>query len=134
MASIPCFLCRSDLDIRKDKNGKRYFICNDCGVQAFIRRKAGISHLAKLVRQLKKRNSKTIGGKKSPFEVGAALCEIDELKRQIKKLKSKTGFFSSDPDKKRVIKALEARVSALLSMLEKYAKDVRPITKTKNIS
>jgi hypothetical protein len=133
-AKLPCFLCSVDLEIRTDKNGKRYFICDECGVQAFIRRKAGISRLAKLVRQLKNRNSKTIGENKSPFEIGAALIEIDELKKKIKKLKAKQGLFSSDPENQRAAKALQERVNALLSMLEKHAKIVRPITKTKNIS
>ncbi len=131
-AKLPCFLCSSDLEIRTDKNGKRYFICDDCGVQAFIRRKAGISRLAKLVRQLKKGKSKTTFLKKSSHEMGAVLAEIDELKRQIKKRKGKGGLFSN-PEDKRVTKALQERVNALLPILEKHAKNVRPITKTKTI-
>lgn len=133
-AKLPCFLCSADLEIRTDKNGKRYFICDECGVQAFVRRKAGISRLAKLVRQLKKINSKGIWENKSPFEIGAILTEIDELKKQIKKLKAKRGLFSADRESKRIAKALQERVNALLSMLEKHAKNVRPIAKTKNIS
>ena len=133
-AKLPCFLCSADLEIRTDKNGKRYFICDECGVQAFIRRKAGISRLAKLVRQFKKRNSKGIRENKSSFEIGAILAEIDELKKQIKKLKAKSGLFSADRDSKRIAAALQERVNALLSMLEKHAKSGRPILKTKNIS
>src|SRR5262249_38327515 len=129
MAHIPCFLCRDDLEIRKDKNGKRYFICDGCGVQAFIRRKPGISKLAKLVRQLKKRKPE-ISGQKQRFEFSTALNELDELQQQIKKLeKQKTGFLSADPDKKRLIKVLRTRVSTLFSMLEKHAKDELPIAK-----
>jgi hypothetical protein len=134
ISHIPCFLCRADLEIRKDKNGKRYFICDECGVQAFVRRKTGISRLAKLVRQLKKGNSKGTRENKSPFEIGAILTEIDELKKQIKKLKTKSGLLSADRDSKRIAAALQERVNALLSMLEKHAKNVRPIAKTKNIS
>lgn len=133
-AKLPCFLCSTALEIRTDKNGKRYFICDECGVQAFIRRKAGISRLAKLVRQLKKGNSKGISGNKSPFEIGAVLAEIDELRKQIKRLKAKSGLFSADRDSKRIAKALQERVTTLLSMLEKHAKNVRPITKARNIS
>jgi hypothetical protein len=131
-AKLPCFLCFADLEIRTDKNRKRYFICDECGVQAFVRRKAGISRLAKLVRQLGKRKSKT--NSKSPFEISAALSEIAELKTQIKNLKAKESLFSSDPENKRLKQILQGRVNALLSMLEKHAKTVRPITKTKNIS
>jgi 5'-3' exonuclease len=133
-AKLPCFLCSADLDIRTDKNGKRYFICDECGVQAFIRRKLGISRLAKLVRQLKKGDSKRIGENKSQLEISATLAEIDELKKQIKKLKEKRGPFSADPENRRIAQALQSRVNALLSMLEKQAKSVRPVTKTKNIS
>lgn len=134
-AKLPCFLCSADLEIRTDKNGKRYFICDECGVQAFVRRKAGISRLAKLVRGLRRRNSKLILARNSSFEVFSLVSEIGKLKGQIKNLRSKTGFFSTDADKKRVIAALEARVSALLSTLEKRAGDVRPFSQqTKNIS
>src|SRR5262249_9229364 len=110
------------------KNGKRYFICDGCGVQAFVRRKPGISRLAKLVRQFKKRKPE-ISSRKPLFEFSAALAEIDELQQKIKRLKSKTGFFSADSDKKRVLKVLQTRVTALFSMLEKHAKDELPIAK-----
>ncbi len=46
---IPCLLCGEMAEIRKDKNKKPYFICDECGVQAFIRRKLGIHRLGKLV-------------------------------------------------------------------------------------
>lgn len=128
MAHIPCFLCRDDLEIRKDKNGKRYFICDGCGVQAFVRRKQGISKLAKLVRQLKKR-SPEIKSPHAQFEFSAALNEIDQLQKQINRLKSKTGFFSADADKKKLLKVLQTRVSALFSVLEKHATNVRPSAK-----
>src|SRR5215469_10961751 len=117
MLHIPCFLCRDDLEIRKDKNGKRYFICDGCGVQAFVRRRQGISKLAKLVRQLKKQKPE-VSSQKQLFEFSAALNELEQLQQQIKKLeKQKTGFFSADPDKKRLIKVLKMRVSALFAML-----------------
>src|SRR5438309_10819335 len=93
-AKLPCFLCSADLELRMDKNGKRYFICDECGVQAFIRRKPGISKLAKLVRQFKRTKSKIDSDKKSPFQFCAIITEIDELKEQIKKQKSKQGLFS----------------------------------------
>jgi hypothetical protein len=46
--SIPCFLCHDAVVIRHDKNQKPYFICDGCGIQAFIRRKSGIRLLEKL--------------------------------------------------------------------------------------
>ena len=53
MASIPCFLCGTDLAIRTDKNKKRYFICDHCGVQAFVRKETGIVLLENLLRNLR---------------------------------------------------------------------------------
>src|SRR5215472_9097655 len=55
MTSIPCFLCGSDLPIRTDKNKKRYFICDHCGVQAFVRKSEGISRLEDLLKSLRTR-------------------------------------------------------------------------------
>lgn len=46
--SIPCFLCHDPVVIKRDKNQKPYFICHECGIQAFIRRKQGIRLLKKL--------------------------------------------------------------------------------------
>lgn len=129
MASIPCFLCGTDLPIRTDKNEKRYFICDHCGIQAFVRKQAGISNLEELLDNFRTQDFQFARHKQSFFQICAVLKEIDDLKGQIKKLKSQTGFFSEDPDKVRAIKALKARVSALLSMLEEHAKDVQPITK-----
>jgi hypothetical protein len=124
---IPCFLCGADLPIRIDKNKKRYFICDHCGVQAFIRKEAGISHLEELLRNLRTQAFEFAKHKESFFQICAILNEISDLKGQIKKLERQKGFFSLDADKVRALKALKTRVSALLSALEKHAKTVQPI-------
>jgi hypothetical protein len=41
---FPCPLCGAGLPILTSKRGKPYFICNLCGVQIFVRGKAGIAH------------------------------------------------------------------------------------------
>jgi hypothetical protein len=127
MALIPCFLCGVDVPIRIDKNNKRYFICNECGVQAFIRTEKGITRLDDLLRSLRTRNFEFTKHKESFFQICAILREIDDLKGQIKQLKRKRGFFSTDADTQRAIKALRTRVKALLSVLEEHAKSVQPI-------
>jgi hypothetical protein len=134
MAVIPCFLCGSDLQIRTDKNDKRYFICDHCGIQAFVRKEAGILRLEKLLQNLRARDFQFAKHEESFFQICAVLNEIGDLKKEITKQERQRSFFSPDADKERAIKALKARVSALLSTLEKYAKDVQPIAKTKNIS
>ena len=129
MAVIPCFLCGADLSIRTDKNKKRYFICDQCGVQAFVRKQDGISRLEELLQSLRTRDFEFAKHKDSFFQICAVLNEIKDLKGQIKKLEAQRGFFSTDRDRERAINALSARVSALLSTLEKYAKNVTPISK-----
>lgn len=50
-AEFPCPLCERKLEIRKTvkKNPKPYMICEDCGVQLFVRGKTGIDRLKKKV-------------------------------------------------------------------------------------
>src|SRR5215469_14771792 len=50
-SEFPCPLCGAALLIRNSKNKKPYCICNDCGIQLFVRGKAGIARLLKLVRE-----------------------------------------------------------------------------------
>jgi predicted RNA-binding Zn-ribbon protein involved in translation (DUF1610 family) len=47
---FPCPLCGAGLPILISKRSKPYFTCNSCGVQIFIRGKAGISRLSKLAK------------------------------------------------------------------------------------
>jgi hypothetical protein len=129
VADIPCFLCGTDLEIRTDKNKKRYFICDHCGVQSFVRKETGILLLEELLRNLRTRDFEFAKHKESFFRICAVLNEISDLKGQIKKLERQRGLFSADSDKERAIKALKARVSALLSALQKHSKEVPAIAK-----
>lgn len=42
---IRCFLCGEEIEVKNSKKGKPYFICDPCGLQAFIRREKGIERL-----------------------------------------------------------------------------------------
>lgn len=46
---FPCPVCGEGLDVRTQKRGKPYVICNRCGVQLFIRLEAGIRKFHELV-------------------------------------------------------------------------------------
>jgi hypothetical protein len=129
MASISCFLCGADLEIRTDKHEKPYFICDHCGVQTFVRKQAGIVQLEKLLRNLRTQDFQFAKHRESFLQVCAILREIDDLQGEIRKLEDKIGFFSDDPAAERAIEALRARISALLSVLEKHAENVQEITK-----
>jgi len=111
---IPCFLCGEEIEIKNSKKGKPYFICDPCGLQAFIRRDKGIERLKTWMeegeREFKKRNGngllelvkqiealeakrKEIETKKclvpvkeTKFIEAALKKEIIEIKRQVRKV------------------------------------------------
>lgn len=45
MRAFPCPLCSELRELRIDKNQKPYLICDECGVQLFIRKDAGSRRL-----------------------------------------------------------------------------------------
>jgi transcription elongation factor Elf1 len=46
---FPCPVCLQPLDVRMSKRDKPYVICSPCGVQMFIRERAGIAAFRQLV-------------------------------------------------------------------------------------
>lgn len=48
-AEVACPLCGEPVPVRVDRKGKPYFTCNECGLQAFVRRDQGIDVLAEMV-------------------------------------------------------------------------------------
>ncbi len=48
---FPCPVCLKPLDVRMSKRKKPYVICSPCGVQMFIRERAGIETFSALVEQ-----------------------------------------------------------------------------------
>lgn len=53
---FPCPVCLRLLDVRTSKRKKPYVICSPCGVQMFIRERAGIEAFEALVEQGRKDN------------------------------------------------------------------------------
>jgi len=53
---FPCPLCAKGLDVRQTKKKKPYVICDPCGVQLFIRSKAGMQSFNQLVGDAERRN------------------------------------------------------------------------------
>ena len=105
MGSIPCFLCGAQLRLRTDKNSKVYVICDPCGLQAFVRRKQGMARL-KLLQSSLDRTALT----RKPdtlFRIQAILQEIEDLKKEIRRINSwlTFQFFFPDPD---VVRARDA--------------------------
>jgi len=92
--SLPCLLCGSKLEKRVTKNGKPYFVCDPCGIQLFVRRKAGIARLENLMRIAEKNAIPFTKHAQKLFEVQAILNDIQGTKSQIQKVESEIGIFS----------------------------------------
>ncbi len=101
--SIPCFLCNDPVEIRRDKRGKLYFICESCGIQAFVRRKSGISRLENLIGEIQK--NVTDG-----LKIAAITSHLRFLQTEKYKLESRQWIFGlGDPDK--LFKEAEIKIS-----------------------
>lgn len=118
---IPCFLCGENTDLRRDKNGKIYFICDSCGVQAFIRRRSGMERLNELGDQLKKNEiaQRVIGGRF--LEIQSRVREIEQLREEISRIDEKLGLIFIDENLARVKKSLENRLKHCVAELEKIS-------------
>jgi len=121
MAKIPCFLCSQELQQRKDKNDKPYFICDPCGVQMFIRGRQGIENLAQLMATLRKHDFPFREHARVLYEIQATLTEIRGIKKEIKELDSVLNIFSDDEYKERTRELLNRRIENLLLRLEQIA-------------
>jgi hypothetical protein len=122
MLQLPCFLCGKQLDLRTDRNHKRYVICNGCGLQAFVRRAEGIENLERLIRALKSRDLPIREHAHVLFEIRAILQELDGIGHELKKLDDSISIFSNTrKEKNRARKLLEKRMQTLLADLERIA-------------
>jgi hypothetical protein len=95
---FPCFLCGEFIEIKYSKRNKPYFICDPCGLQAFIRRDKGINRLNKL-KGNKSFNSPEI--KNSPNLILNWVNQLEKLREKLKEIGDKGGFFEFIPDKER---------------------------------
>ena len=114
--TIPCFLCGIRLQERTDKNQKPYFVCDPCGIQLFIRRKAGIERLKILKRNL--RDIENIENPATLIEIKRILFEIDGIREEIGKLDSSISLIFPDDNQIKALKSLKKREQVLLQELE----------------
>lgn len=80
---VPCFLCGEMVQLKKDKRIKPYFICDACGVQAFIRRKEGILRLFDYI------------GKIAPER--KSILELLDLSQQLRALEAEKAKIEINP-------------------------------------
>ena len=119
---IPCFLCGKALDIRRDKRNKSYFICDPCGVQAFVRRRAGIERLYKIVSGIRKRCRFFEETQTEILQIQTLINEIDQVREEISKAETKIGFLFPDPALVHARNALKTRLKNALTRLDILAK------------
>ncbi len=121
MAKIPCFLCSQELEQRKDKNDKPYFICDPCGMQIFVRGRQGVLNLTELISTLRKQDFPFREHARVLLEIQAILTELRGLKKELSKLDGLLGIFTDDDDKDRTRTFLKQRIENLLLRLEQLA-------------
>lgn len=122
MATLPCFLCGKELDLRTDKNKKRYAICDPCGMQVFVRRKQGIENLERLVRELKRHDFPLRMHAQTLFQIRAILEELYGVESELQKLDDSISVFSkTSKEKSTARKLLKQRMQRLLAELERVA-------------
>ena len=115
MPHIRCFLCDEPLEQRINKKGKPYFVCDPCGTQFFIRRKAGIERLAGKITQSQTQKTG------EPEQTSNALLptEIEQIEDRLKQLPSLGQlwdvFPAIDPHREER-KALQERLRQLRDM------------------
>lgn len=119
MSTLPCWLCGKTLDLRSDKNGKLYVICDPCGLQSFIRRTEGMQRLNQLIKELDKKKYSILEQSQNLIRVQGILREIDAIKTEITKLDNRIGFLFPDMELMRARDALRKRINQLLKELER---------------
>jgi len=120
---MPCFLCGKTLKVKKTKTNKPYFICEICGLQAFVRYKAGIRKFQTLLVALEEGGEKFLSLNKSSFEVLSLVSRLNELKEKLDKVnqnKSLSDYFLSDTESVLAEKALEKEIKAVRNVLKNH--------------
>ena len=122
MSTLPCLLCGDDLDQRSDKHGKPYFICDQCGMQLFVRRSQGADNLDRLIRALNGRDLPTRVHTQALLEIAAILKELDGVEHEIEKLDRSVGLLETpSKEKQRARELLKKRMQTLLDALDRIA-------------
>jgi hypothetical protein len=114
---FPCPLCGAGLPILASKRTKPYFICNLCGVQIFVRGKAGI------VRLLEMANAGIlVSGKEESALHGINLYNrLEQLKLQKRDFEQKRGFLFSDENVEYALRIVDAEIEKVQGELARIA-------------
>lgn len=117
---MPCFLCGRTLKVKKTKGNKPYFICDTCGLQAFVRYKAGIHHFQELLVSLDESGEKYLSLNRSSFIVLSLVSRLNELREKLDKVnqnKSLSDYFLSDTESELAINTLKKEIKNVRNAL-----------------
>ena len=109
---FPCFLCGELVEIKYSKRDKPYFICDPCGVQAFIRRDKGIKRLKKLTGDKVIYNLKF---KSTANQVLNGINQLEQLRAKLGEIEGKARLTDFNPVKERLKagKAIQGEIKRL---------------------
>jgi DNA-directed RNA polymerase subunit RPC12/RpoP len=114
---FPCPLCGAGLPIRASKRRKPYFTCNDCGVQIFVRGKAGIARLNEMAQA-----GVLIAATKESASHGINLLNrLEQLKLQKHELERKHGIVFKDENVGNALRLVDAEIEKVEGELAKIA-------------
>ena len=114
---FPCPLCGAGLPILYSKRRKPYFTCNLCGVQIFVRGKAGIARLNRMAD-----TGILISGKEESASHGINLFNrLEQLKLQKDALQARRGIIFTDKDVENAIRIVDVEIEKVQGELAKNA-------------
>ena len=113
---IPCFLCGNSIEVKNTVKGKPYFICDPCGLQAFIRRAKGIERLREWME-----GKGEVFKKKSGGLILEWISELEGLKAKLGEIEDKKGIFPNE-DTKLIISALEVEIETVKERIKQGMK------------
>ncbi len=114
---FPCPLCAAGLPICNSKRKKPYCICNSCGVQIFVRGKAGIARLKQMASAGILISVKTDG---ASYAINL-LKHLEQLKLQKRDLEAKVGIIFTDENVENVIRIVDAEIEKVQGELARVA-------------
>jgi len=114
---FPCVLCGAGLPILMSKRNKPYFTCNSCGVQIFVRGKAGISRLSKLAN-----DGILISAKEISVSYGMTLLNrLEQLNLQRKELILKRPLIFKNENLENAIELVDVEIENVQGELAEIA-------------
>ena len=113
---IPCFLCGNQIEVKNTVKGKPYFICDPCGLQAFIRRAKGEERLREWME-----GKGEVFKKKSGGLILELISQLEAVKAKLKEVEDKRGIFP-DEDTKLIQMALNAEIEGIKGQIKQGLK------------